>query len=79
MGQVIVKLTGGLAAAVAVEWTDTAAATDDTAGWWACTALGDGRWQLDGAGPGRLEAVRLRYRRVAGGPWSLSPRSSLNG
>ena len=75
------RLTGALAAAVAVEWTDSDAPLARGAGWEACVRLADGGWRFAShaivAGkPGHWRGARLfaniglRYRLSAAGPWS---------
>lgn len=76
---VTVRLSGALAAAVAVEWTDRAAPVDSADGWQACQRLANGDWRFAshtaGAGaewraPGLFANVALRYRLTPAGPWS---------
>ena len=73
------KLTGPLAAAAAVEWTDIDAPLDSGAGWEACVKLSNGDWRLSShaiAGetawrdPGLFDNIGLRYRLGANSPWS---------
>ena len=75
------RLTGALAAAVAVEWTEGAAPLASGDGWEACVKLPDGAWRFashaigTGAGahwrgPGLFANIGLRYRLSATGPWS---------
>ncbi len=76
---VIFKLSGALAQAVAVEWTDVAAPLTSGTGWEPCLRLENGDWRLSSYGVGRAQHWRdpgvfanigLRYRLTAGGPWS---------
>ncbi len=63
-------LLGGVgAAATAVAWTP--ASGSGAAGWGSCTALGSGRWRLEGVDPGeKPRGLGIRYRLSADGPWS---------
>lgn len=78
---VVFRLTGPLAAAVAVDWTEAPAPLDDGAGWRPCARLANGDWRLAaheivaGTAAHRREAglfagIGLRYRLEAAGPWS---------
>ena len=71
---VVFELSGALAGAAAVEWTEAAALPG--AAWQPCQRLPGDRWHLAAAGtahrrePGLLSHIGLRYRLSATGPWS---------
>jgi hypothetical protein len=77
----VFRLAGPLAAAVAVEWCESAAPADSAAGWEACVRLSNGDWRLSThgivasgqapwRGAGLFAGIGLRYRLSAAGPWS---------
>ena len=78
----LITLSGSLAGAVAVEWTDAAAPGETD--WQPCQRRHDGSWRLasrDPAAspqrhlrePGLFAGLGLRYRMTAQGPWSPVP------
>jgi hypothetical protein len=76
---VLFKLSGALADAVAVEWTDQDAPGADGAGWQPCMRIEEGTWQMSSRDPeaalhwrepGPFENIALRYRLSSTGPWS---------
>ncbi|WP_181164611.1 exo-alpha-sialidase [Amaricoccus solimangrovi] len=77
----VIRLGGAPAAAVAVEWTQSAAPLGSGEGWEACVRLPDGGWRLSSheivadkqshwRGAGLFANIGLRYRLSATGPWS---------
>lgn len=62
-----IALNGAPAAAVAVQWTPSAA--PGAGDWRPCVALGGGAWALGEAGAGTV-LVGIRYRLVPEGAWS---------
>jgi hypothetical protein len=77
----VFRLTGPLAAAVAVEWTEIPAPAGSGAGWEACVRQANGDWrfashanvasdQRQWRGAGLFAGIGLRYRLTAAGPWS---------
>jgi len=78
---VVARLSGALAGAVAVEWTDRDAPIDSGRGWEPCLRRADGGWRFashdpaDPAGPHRrapgvFGRLAIRYRLEPAGPWS---------
>lgn len=81
---VTLSLTGPLAAAVAVEWTNLPAPSASGQGWEPCLRQPDGTWRLAShdplaglhrRGPGRFADLAIRYRLEPAGLWSAG---SLN-
>lgn len=78
------SLTGPLAAAVAVEWTNLPQPVASGQGWEPCLRQPDGTWRfashdplagLHRRAPGRFGDLAIRYRLEPAGPWSASPLS----
>jgi hypothetical protein len=78
---VTLSLTGPLAAAVAVEWTNLPAPSASGQGWEPCLRQPDGTWRLAShdpsaglhrRGPGRFADLAIRYRLEPAGPWSAA-------
>lgn len=76
---VTLALTGPLAAAVAVEWTNAPAPAASGQGWEPCLRQPDGSWRLAShdplaglhrRGPGRFADLAIRYRLEPAGAWS---------
>ena len=78
---VIFKLSGSLAKAVSVEWTDVASPVNSGAGWEPCLRLPNGDWRMSSydaaAGrakhwhePGAFDNIGLRYRLKPAALWS---------
>jgi hypothetical protein len=76
---VTLALTGPLAAAVAVEWTNLPAPVASGQGWEPCLRQPDGTWRLAShdpraglhrRGPGRFADLAIRYRLEPAGAWS---------
>lgn len=76
---VTLALTGPLAAAVAVEWTNLPAPVASGQGWEPCLRQPDGTWRfashdpragLHRRGPGRFADLAIRYRLEPAGAWS---------
>lgn len=81
---VTLALTGLLAGAVAVEWTNDPVPADSGRGWEPCLRLPDGAWRfashdpaagLHRRGPGRFADLAIRYRLEPAGPWSAASAS----
>lgn len=80
---VVMRLSGALADAVALEWTNSPAPVDSGLGWEPCLRLADGTWRFSshdafGANPphrrdpGVFADLTIRYRLSATGPWSAA-------
>lgn len=81
---VTLALTGPLAAAVAVEWTNAPAPAASGQGWEPCLRQPDGTWRLAShdplaglhrRGPGRFADLAIRYRLEPAGLWSAGSLS----
>jgi hypothetical protein len=80
---VTLRLSGALADAVAVEWSDQAAPVDSGRGWEPCIRQADGAWRFSSAdlgraeqphrrGPGLFPDLAIRYRLSPSAPWSAA-------
>ena len=83
---VVVRLSGALADAVALEWASSPKPVDSGLGWEPCLRMANGNWRFSSydssvanqphlRGPGVFAGLTIRYRLNATGPWSTAAAS----